>query len=44
MPHVSADPARVAGLQAFAQDAPPVAGASLIWRVYTPDMEASSRP
>jgi hypothetical protein len=44
MPHVSADPARVAALQAFAQDAPPVAGASLIWRVFTPDMEASSRP
>ena len=43
-PRFSGDPATVGDLQFFVQDAPPVAGASLIWRPYGPELEAASLP
>jgi hypothetical protein len=40
IPRVSADPETVSSLENFARGAPPVAGASLVWREFGPEMEA----
>ncbi len=44
IPRVSADTNTVIRLNAFAQGAPPVDGANLVWRVYGPEMEAVKVP
>jgi hypothetical protein len=44
LPRINADPATVSELQSLVQGAPPVAGASLIWRPYGPELEAAGLP
>lgn len=44
LPRVSAEADTVTALQAFAHNAPPLEADGLVWRVYSPEMEAATTP